>query len=174
MKGIHIDKINDISFDADIFIIPNPALLLPKFPFTAIAGRIERDMRLICELNDLVFDPTQDYVIETLFLNPDLCFGSISDIGINVITSDGSNNLKMHTDNIRRFPAKLFKGYKEGDVVSIKVPCWINKRFADIDDPDTIHVVSNVNMKLNQRGYQYSNFGAFEEVLEQVTKNYLK
>lgn len=70
-------------------------------------------------------------------------------------------------------PISLFNGKKEGDSIKVKIPVTALKGQIPwlVDNPQREEVEIGINMdglKLQQKGFRYSNYGTFEEVLEKL------
>ena len=64
---------------------------------------------------------------------------------------------------ISLFPATLFEGYKEGDVIEMRIPVT---GFDGDGEPHDF--VIDAKVQLAQKRYRYRNYGPFEHVLNMV------
>jgi len=154
----------------DIFIIPN-SLAKPK---NMMFEEARFDLYRMAKANDIKFTDESKFV-EVWFATP-----GNQDSNWRDHTIDGYDELKGWRPIWNYLPVELFKGRKEGDVVTFNLPIesWtaahpitgLDNSPAGCNIPNGVTVTTKikVSMTLAQTKYRYRRFGTFEEVLEKL------
>lgn len=166
------------TMDIEAFIVPNKAC--PAKSFWLSSEKKAARAAEICELNKITYNEETDNLVQLW------CIGGESDNMQDHGFSYTEGNLKYRFRFDSVLPANLFTGYKEGEVVSVKIsmtPCLVyelgegedfprRRIYADYEEEEieAPQFVFTFNIKLNQISYRYSRFGNFEDVLEQVCR----
>lgn len=155
-----MDKVIDITANADVFIIPNPA-------------RMEDEIYMIERLKEFAAYNGCGMVVpavEVWIVSDDLGSANVADHGISIITTVRNNSelIKLPcsvTVDMCWMPAAMLRPYKECDTFEAKY------KFRDVDIDGVLYTINlNLLCTAAQRNYRYSNFGTFEEVLQMVTR----
>ncbi len=125
--------------------------------------------------NGIHFDADKTKFIELWYCTPN---GENSNWRDHCI--DGHAELAYWRPITSRLPVELFKGKKEGDIVTVELPItgWtalnpvrkIDNPPAGCKMPNGVTVTTHVtvSLRLSQLKYRYRRFGTFEEVLEKL------
>lgn len=162
-----MDKIitdNVIKANAKAFIIPNHAGLVSTFitPDNILEGAIK-----FCELNGTVFNPDVDQIVQLWIHSDDLSTENLADHGGKYIAESGTEYSIGISSSGRHIPSNILCGHVEGDVITVKIPCWA-RCIDDVHGKNSFDIVIELSLTLQQRGYRYGSFGNFEEVLQKV------
>lgn len=152
----------------DCFIIPNGAIDLSKSTMYNKDEKIA-NMKKVCELNGVEFDPEKDRIVELWYCGNDFKTTNLCDHGGHVTV--GKEDCGMGFDTKSYLPSKLLRGHREGDVINVKIPGWIRKnqklkilyKTTECED-----ATFDIYLKLNQRDYRYGWHGDFEDVLDSI------
>lgn len=161
-----IDMTNGLTINAQLFIIPNHACHISGLFDFAQADHLAR-MKKICELNGLEFDPEKDWLVECWYLSEELGCENIPNHNIRVLNENGKR-CTIGVEN-RYLPSNIFKGKKEGETISVKLPVWMRVEGEDKEFPNGKDIVADFTISLDQTKYRYRRFGNFEDVLSRVT-----
>ncbi len=157
---------------ADVFIIPNPAV---KF-VGSMSQEMGSDLDFWSELNAIWWSLPEkiregrefqkDEFIQVWYATPGNSESDWFHHGI-----DGYNELKgWHPRGCAYLPKCLFKGYKEGDCITIELP--LKKRILKEDSETGFYTemfrIQKVQLILSQLKHMYKYLGSFEEVLQKV------
>ena len=157
----------------DVFVIPN-GLRAAKDMWDE---GTRHGMYLSAIENDIYFDPEKTKFIELWYCTPN---SNSRDSNWRDHCIDGYAELAHWRPLSSLLPVELFKGKKEGDIVTIELPItgWTALNpVRKIDDPPagckmpngvTVTTRVTVSLRLSQLKYRYSRFGTFEEVLEKL------
>lgn len=153
---------------ADVFVVPNCSLIINERTFESTRS----DLYRIFSLNE---DALEGDFLDQVWAQVWFCTpggqnqnSNWRDHGIDgyrELEGDGRNGtwrpISMY------LPKTLFKGYKEGDTVTFRMPI---DRNVEINDGNIVTEISSimVSLCLKQRGYRYERYGKFEEVLARV------
>ena len=80
------------------------------------------------------------------------------------VTDTNGKNRRLNGHDFEYLPATLFFGMREGDQIQLTLPITQRHRGKD----DTMEILVNATVTLNQLGYRYRGFGKFEDVLANV------
>ena len=163
-----ITKDTKVEFLANVFIVPNPLATAQDY-FNP--DRISEKMTEFCQLNDIEFNTETSLIAQTWYLSEYLGCDNIPDHGISFI-NDVGQHIRIKSKIGGHMPIELFKGKKEGDTISIKLPILISIEDDGSEDIIDIDTVATVQLTLRQIGYRYQRFGKFEEVLEALVEAY--
>lgn len=160
-RRINEGDLDSLVITGDVFIVPNQAYKLQECNEGWREDK-RKDLEGILKANGKVLNEDEEYCMECWYLSEEMDCENIPDHGIDTETDD-DREVRITVPSHRTLPASLFAPYKEGDVVSVKIPTYI--RIAD-----GFRGMKNVtyNLKLVQRHYRYCNFGNFEDLLRRV------
>lgn len=152
---------------ADVFIIPNPVATpageagCNNFGF---ANELQSQFyRNDCQSLEGLKSTTTKY-IQLWFVTPKSVAGDNDQSNWRDHGIDGYPELEGWRLDCEWFPAELFKGHKEGDVVTVVAPITRYDAERGVTESATIKIACN----LKQSDYRYCRFGTFEEALEYV------
>ena len=140
-KGVIIMKTLEIK-NANIFIIPN-----------GLHKNEKKDLEVQCWIT--AEEDDAHHKCDNLF-----------DHG--VVFKDADETYVRPSSYHAYIPVWKFIDCKEGDVVTIEVPCAIGRRQYENN------AVLRITATLNQRGYRYRHFGDFDEILAKLVEAYKK
>lgn len=157
-----------------LFIIPNGLMLAPNFlPY--MQDSVIGQMKAICELNGMTFDPENDFIAE--------CWPTSSSFICGEKYNWDNDNLADHPSfvhfngqdimvsfaNTRLFPVKVLEKFKEGEITDI----WIPAQMSTSDkvchaylDPDCVTTACLLHLEACQLKTRYPHHGNFQECLE--------
>jgi hypothetical protein len=139
------------NLSVDTFIIPNSAAKLNEFWGSDVRASI---VNLAVD-NDVDFSTKRSKAVEVWHVAN--TSDNVCSHGVAVKDEASGQVARLHLP-IQYIPADLFKGKKEGDVVTINVKCIEGDYSIDI----------TLSMSLNQENYRYARFGKFQDVLKKV------
>ena len=162
-------KLNDqklVEIDADIFVIPNRAYTIYEYENEDTVELIRSDIDRALKLNDGLAYYANDKLVE-------LWWTERSD------DEDRCDNLCRHTFfftnekgvkeearlDYELVPQSWIENMKEGDTIELILPLITRKGY---DDIETGKYNAKINIRAKQRGYRYSGFGNFEDILNDV------
>lgn len=152
--------------NGDVFVIPNGA--------TTIENVIVMDTKSLMEqtfyandLNKLDYKNTK--FIELWYCTPGHDNSNWVDHGVDQLREDiskedflnGRDDWRVSTSLL---PIQLFKGKKEGDVVTVKLPV---RRHTGHGSCEVAWIKASI--ALAQKKYRYSRFGSFDEIVSRYT-----
>jgi len=150
-----------IEIDATAYIVPVPCQKLDEK--MAHHRRIYEELRREAELNGCSFDYNSKR-IHMWWVNPkyspsNFQFGEL-------IFRDDQQHIWHTTINRESFPAVIFEGKKEGDVVDYKMElgCWNYNRTQTQSRQKEILF----HLTLDQLGSRFADYGPFEKVFNKV------
>lgn len=170
--SITIMKTKNI-ISGDVFVIPND-LCTAKDMWDE---EVRHGMYVSAIENHIHFDAEKTKFIELWFCTPD---SSTGDSNWRDHCIDGYGELVNWRPITSRLPVEIFKGKKEGDIVTVELPItgWtalnpvigIDYPPAGCKMPNGVTVTTHVtvSLRLSQLKYRYRRFGKFEEVLEKL------
>ena len=163
-----LETLENIVINGDIFIIPNRACKIDDY-YEDFREKFLKEAIEICEINGFEFNKDEDHIIETWYLSNELGCDNIPDHDLYIVYDN--KEYQIISTCGRQIPENFFRGHKEGDVVSVKLPCIIRESHlphhkGNVDGD--IETVVEFRLKLNQGDYRYRRFGEFEDVLRKV------
>ena len=139
----------------NVFIVPNA--------YTTLEENFDQETLLkVYQFINYGLDKPLDRISEEKFIQVWYVTPGDSDSNWRDHGIDGYNELKGYKPISIYLPVSLFRGYKEGDTITVNLPITKNTRKAS--DIDAV----KVSLTLKQKDYRYGNFGKFEEVLERI------
>lgn len=156
------NSIKTVKANASAFIIPNSACVVSKF---LNPERMIVEAKSICEANGMQFNES-DKMIQVWIHSEDLSTENLQCHG----GTFKEGGIRFHIDcSYTYIPESFFRGHKEMDVISLKIPCMTAILNTEDDNWESIHMILDLNLTLQQQGYRYSNHGNFEDTLLKVT-----
>ncbi len=150
----------DITVNATMFIVPNPAGIVGKLK------QFKEALAEFAELNEIQFDPDKDRCVEVWMYNElDHDSDNFNSIGFTVSDNGVTYQCTAKSGLCGFLPASLLEGKKEGDVIQITIPGYY-RIHGSVSSP----VLFSFNVKLQQHESRYARFGNFEDAFEYVTK----
>ena len=154
-----MNSMNQVTIDADIFVIPNGACRIDQFLSESTQERFRKDIAEIAELNGLEFDPN-DKLVELWWTErsddedhcDNLCRHTFE------FSDENGNIVKTARLDCEHIPHKWLKNLKEGETMELIVPIVTM----------TSGYTAKVSVRANQKDYRYGRFGNFEEVVSDV------
>lgn len=147
-----------INGNLEAFIIPNKATAAEDWLIPSQREKMMARGKEIAELSGKEFDAATDKLVQLWFVG----MGSENLVDHGAMVEDEAGNKYVLTARIEHLPVSLFAGHKEGETIELRLPATCRRQGESID------VILNVNVKLNQHDYRYRRFGAFEDVLQSV------
>lgn len=148
---------DNVNTKCDAFIIPNHSVRFDQM-FEFDKGTAKK----VCDMNNVSISD------DTTFINLWMCAEGLSDNfcdhGINI---DVDNVMHLCRPRFSWFPAELFSDSKEGDIVSMNIPCYASPCDASAKGCG-MDINLTVHMKLSQKDYRYRRFGSFEDTMKSV------
>lgn len=153
-----------IKMDWDMFIVPNPAVLLRR-DFYKYEANVNMFSRL-CEANEMKFNPETDKIVQVW-----LCNEKCQDAANYTIRAviDGIKYL-VRMPNQDYMPEQIAKLFHEGKAVTINIPVKLTKFYSDDDSEDEIDAIMVANITARQSEYRYREYGSYEQALQMVLK----
>lgn len=151
-SAIDITNAPTIDIHADAFIVPNHASPIRHHSYP---NRIW--YKQVCELNGVSFEQ-DDTMLVQLWMTSANC-ENLQDLYPEFRYQDGYYEYLMPS----LFPAALFIGHKEGELMNVKIPIT-----AVDSDGEHKDFLLNATIRLAQNEYRYSQYGPFECALETV------
>lgn len=164
IKGRYDITKNIVTGEASCFIIPNGAGVCNQF----ICGKERRaeELKKYCELNGITtFDPEETKLIQVWWHSDDFGTDNMYRHGCSAIDDKG-DIYRWGIETPEYMPINLIRDCREGDIIDIKVPIWIRKKGKEGESVDAI---AELKLTMQQLGYRYERFGAFEEALQYVS-----
>jgi hypothetical protein len=157
-------KIN-VEATADFFIIPNSASRIQDYYSEDTQVRRREEATKICSDNNVDFDESKDYMVQTWITSEDLHADNITDHGFH-FEEDGERYW-VHAGIGRFIPSNLIN-IKEGETVTLSFND--NEVYArnDLDEEHPVNVNVILHITAAQTKYRYRNFGKFEDTLKYV------
>lgn len=159
-KATKLAKVENgvLHINADVFIIPNSAVLTSECGYWA--DKRKRQMQQI--LTETTGESEEDIVVLQTWVVAEETLESenLGNHGGSFIAEDRKKHYIPSGRIGEHFPAKLFEGHTEGEVVDIKIPKGYDEFNQNFD------IV--LSLRLAQKEYRYRGFGNFEDVFRQV------
>lgn len=143
--------------DAMMFVIPNPGVSI-----NSLCCWQER-YKKSAEINNVDISDDDEW-IELWFHSEELDSENICDHGFCYSNDDGIN-VRVCAGAHNHIPAKVLDNIKEGETIEWNFEAPSHKRGSE-EEPQS--VLLTLNLTAQQKGYRYSRFGNFEDVVKLV------
>ena len=159
-----------ISFDADVFIVPNALGNLSNMPESDAKRRADMLKKIYTSNGGTIInaDPSKP-LVDLWWSSEDLKSENLCDHGANIPGLD----IHLQPTLIGYLPVNLFTGMTDGDTVNITVPGYelpeVSAAQLGINSVD-LHITAH----LNQMNYRYRTFGKFGNCLACLLQVYYK
>ena len=160
---------NDKTYNAAVFVIPNAAGYCRQFWLKSVGERVEKYSKDLCSQKGIEFDPEHDKVVQVWFTskyNEDLKNDYLKEdnLGSGDMSSHGFRmDGKFYYFKYSYLPYPLIKDVKEGDTMDLE----FEVSTVDEDDNRTYETIK-LHITFDQHSYRYRNFGNFEDVVRRV------
>lgn len=147
----------NINVSADAFIIPNSPSKLSGILLDSFRNQQKNFCEALAEYNGFTFDENE-WLIQLGFKGTGDCKSTnLVDHGFAVDINGKKARARIDRS---MFPAGMFEGNHEGDILNVDIPVYIEY----VDDVTAEYAMAHMLITLNQKGTGYSRFGTFEEV----------
>ena len=167
MKKVNFEE-RKICATIDAFIIPNPATKFGDY-FIKNKRAVFENLLQLNGMNNINLDD-QNMVQMWYTAEEELGSDNLIAHGFTVKTEDRIYCFNMF--DLYALPYCFLDGKKEGDVIKVTFPIKCSKYNLDYelvsDEDRETNWLFEAEIKLNQQGYRYSNFGTFENALSCV------
>lgn len=154
-------KLSKVFIEADggAFIVPNPASVIIKH-----LDGVVKNFKGLCDLNGWDYSP-DDRAVDVWFHSKELDSENLNGHGVHLEVGNEVVHFRPYALNL--IPASILRGHNEGDTLDIKV-----EGVGTVSGVDRykVPVTMNLKVELKQKGFRYTGFGMFQEVLEHVTR----
>ena len=157
------------TYNAACFVVPNAAGYCRQFWLKSIRERVEKYSKALCSQKGIEFDPEHDKVVQVWFVSR-----YDEDLGNDYLKENNLNSSDMSSHGFRmdgkhynfrycHLPYPLIKDVKEGDTIDLE----FGVSTKDEDDNRTYDTIK-LHVTFDQRSYRYRSFGNFEDVVRKV------
>lgn len=163
-----------------VFLFPN-GLIHTKNLLPASRERIVADMKAICELNSLTFNPETDLIAECWLTSSDfICKDKYNwnqdNIGDHPSFVNFQGKNVMVSFRSRRFlPVELCNRFKEGEITDIWLPAQMStsdKVCHAWQDPNCVTTACLLHLEACQLKTRYPHHGGFQQCLDVLKTRY--
>lgn len=161
-----------ISFNADVFIVPNAINTIDDFFPSVREEMIETVKGMYVENGDggrIYGDTSKPLVQLWVSAKDDLDCGNLGSHGADIKLEDGKTITILPT-RVDHMPVNFFSSLKEGDTVTVVMPYKTFREDLQIEGMDEVEL--RIHMTLAQKKYRYRDHGTFEDLLAKLTKHF--